>query len=289
MARIGAHVSIAGGIDRSVQRGLDLECETIQIFSKNQRQWTSKPLDPAEVESFRSQLDRSGIRPVVIHDSYLINLGGPKEDMFVRSTEAFSDELFRASVLQAPFLVMHPGSHLGEGEEYGIGRIAEGLDRSWELYEKKKEDEGEGEPDTTVLIETTAGQGTGLGYAFEQIADIIERSSIGEHLAVCYDTCHTFAAGYDISKPEGYGKTFEMFDSVLGLDMLKVFHLNDSKKGAGSRVDRHENIGKGEIGLDAFVRLVNDPAFRDTPMILETPGGDEWYSANLQLLRDKIN
>ena len=214
------------------------------------------------------------------HDSYLINLAASDPSNFERSVDSFFDELARCSVLGIPYLVAHPGSHLGTGDRIGSKRVIEGLDISFSRLERS----GTGTiPE--VLLETTAGQGTSLGSSFENIEVIRAGSSFSESISVCFDTCHVFASGYDISTEEGYNTTMEEFDEILGLDLLKAFHLNDSLKGAGSRVDRHTNIGEGEIGPGCFSYLMRDDRFKNIPMILETPGGDEGYLKDLSLLR----
>lgn len=279
MGLLGAHVSTQGGVQNAPGRGAELECDAIAIFTKNQRQWKAKPLKEEEIAGFKENMRKYGIRMALSHDSYLINLGSPREDIYRKSVEAFVDEILRADQLDLPFLVFHPGSHLGEGEELGLKKIAGGIEESLSQA-----------PDSRVmlLLETTAGQGTNLGYTFEQLATIMDLVGDKERLGVCFDTCHAFAAGYDIRTPEAYGETFDRFDEVIGLDNLRAFHLNDSKFPLGSRKDRHEHIGQGEIGLEAFRLLVNDRRFENHPMILETPGGDVWYSANLKVLRDLI-
>ncbi len=271
----GAHVSIAGGISNSVARALDIGCETFQIFTRNQRQWKAPPLDMKEVEMFKAELNGSGLGPVIAHDSYLINLGAPEDELFSRSVEAFKDELERCSILGIPYLVAHPGSHKGSGVETGLRRVAKGIDLAMEIQHTG----------TMVLLETTAGQGTNLGHAFEHLSGIISYSDHPDQLGVCLDTCHIHAAGYDITTPHAYGETMDVFHDVIGIEDLKVVHVNDSKKGIGSRVDRHDNLGEGTIGLKGFSGLVNDERLKKIPMILETPGGDEHYRKNLSLLR----
>jgi deoxyribonuclease-4 len=280
MTILGAHVSIAGGIQNSVARALEIQCDAFQIFTKNQRQWKAPPLDPEAIGSFKQQLKDSGIGPVIAHDSYLINLGAPKEEIFQRSIVALADELSRCSTLSIPYLVAHPGSHLGEGEKRGIERIAEGIDSAWPIYQESVEG-----PDPMILLETTAGQGTNLGYRFEQLAEIRERTSIPGKLGVCLDTCHVFSAGYDLSSSEGYNITMDEFKRILTMDSLKAIHINDSKKDLGSKVDRHTNIGEGTIGLEGFELILNDDRTKNIPMILETPGGEEAYIRDLRLLR----
>ncbi|HDD59448.1 deoxyribonuclease IV [Thermoplasmatales archaeon ex4484_36] len=279
MGLLGAHVSTQGGVQNAPERGASLQCDAIAIFTKNQRQWRAKPLKEEEIEGFKENMKRFGIEIALSHDSYLINLGSPKEEIYRKSVEAFVDEIVRADQLDLPYLVFHPGSHLGEGEEWGLKKIAEGIEESLSRAPESR---------VMLLLETTAGQGTNLGYTFEQLAAIMDMVGDRERLGVCFDTCHAFAAGYDIRTPEAYGETFDRFEEVIGLRNLKAFHLNDSKFPLGSKKDRHEHIGEGEIGIEAFRLLVNDRRFEEHPMILETPGGDVWYSANLKVLRDLI-
>jgi deoxyribonuclease IV len=279
--KMGAHMSIAGGIDKAITRGVDVGCDTIQVFTKSTNQWHAKPLTGEDIDAYKRARDESGIEPVVAHDSYLINLASHEPDMLERSREAFLVEMQRCDALKIPYLVMHPGSHLGKGVDAGVERVAESFD--W-LHAQA--------PDSplTVLLETTAGQGTNLGFTFQQLRDIIDRTAEGGRLGVCLDTCHVFAAGFDITTKEGYGETFEEFDRVLGLDRLKVIHLNDSKKDLGSRVDRHEQIGMGALGLEPFRMLVNDERLRHVPMILETPKGPDYAEdkENLAILRGLV-
>ncbi|MCD6111299.1 MAG: deoxyribonuclease IV [Thermoplasmata archaeon] len=279
MGLLGAHVSTQGGVQNAPERGASLQCDAIAIFTKNQRQWRAKPLKEEEIEGFKENMKRFGIEIALSHDSYLINLGSPKEEIYRKSVEAFVDEIVRADQLDLPYLVFHPGSHLGEGEEWGLKKISEGIEESLSRAPESR---------VMLLLETTAGQGTNLGYTFEQLAAIMDMVGDRERLGVCFDTCHAFAAGYDIRTPEAYGETFDRFEEVIGLRNLKAFHLNDSKFPLGSKKDRHEHIGEGEIGIEAFRLLVNDRRFEEHPMILETPGGDVWYSANLKVLRDLI-
>lgn len=271
-------MSIAGGVSRALERGHSIGCEAIQIFTKNQRQWRSKPLAPEEVERFKLKQAETGIEPIVAHDSYLINLGSPDEAMWQKSLQAYIIELQHCETLGIPYLVMHPGSHLGSGEEAGLRRIAEGLNRAHAATR------GFG---VISLLETTAGQGTNLGYRFDQLATIRETVEEVERVAVCFDTCHVFAAGYDLRTPEAYAETMAEFDRILGLDLLRCFHLNDSKKGLGSRVDRHQHIGQGLLGLEPFRLLLNDPRFATLPGLLETPKGPKMLEdvENLRLLR----
>lgn len=271
-------MSIAGGLERAVERGQSVGCETIQIFTKNNNQWRGRPLLEIDARRFRQALASSPVRFAFAHDSYLINLATPARTLLERSREAFVDEMERSEQLGLRYLVLHPGAHVGSGEEAGIRTIAESFD--W-IFKRTAGLQVE------VLIETTAGQGTNLGFRFEQIRAILGRVRHEERLGVCADTCHLLAAGYDLRTEEGYEATFGSFDRTIGLDRLKAFHLNDSKKPLGSRVDRHEHIGKGHLGTEPFRRLVNDPRFRNHPMVLETPKGedDRWDRENLGLLR----
>ncbi|HUX07561.1 MAG TPA: deoxyribonuclease IV [Acidobacteriota bacterium] len=279
--RLGAHMSIAGGVDLAVDRGVSVGCDTIQIFTKNSNQWRAKPLLAEDIAGFKQKLERSGINPVVAHDSYLINLASPEPELLERSRNAFFEEMKRAEALGIPYLVMHPGSHKGSGVDAGLRTIAESFDL---LHEKTAGLQ------LAVLLETTAGQGTNLGFTFEQLRRIIDMTSEGGRLGVCLDTCHAFTAGYDIATSDGYGRMWQEFDGEIGLDRLKVIHLNDSKKDLGSRVDRHEHIGKGTLGLEPFRMLVNDERLREIPMILETPKGPDYAEdkENLAILRNMI-
>lgn len=277
----GAHMSIAGGLAKSFARGLQVGCEAMQIFTKSDRQWAAKPLLAEEIAAFRAEQARSGIGPVVVHDSYLINLAAPADELWEKSIAAFAHELERCDALGIPFLVTHPGAHTGSGEEAGLEREAVALNRVFE--------QGVG-GDTVVLLETTAGQGSCLGNRFEHLARLFELVPHHERLGVCVDSCHIFAAGYDIRTADTYAATFAEFDRVVGLDKVRCFHLNDSQKDLGSRVDRHSHIGQGCIGLEAFRLLVNDARFRGIPMIIETPKGDEMAEdvENLMLLRSLV-
>jgi len=273
---LGAHVSTAGGVDKSPGNGLELGCQTIQIFTRNQRQWKAKPLTDSEVEGFRRELSRCGIGSTAAHASYLLNLGSPEPTVLARSLEAFSQELERCRRLGLDFLVVHPGAHLGSGESAGLRAVAASLNRALEQ---------DREACTRILLETTAGQGSSLGYRFEHLAEILSLVQAPERVGVCVDTCHIFAAGYDLRDASAYHRTLDQLDRILGLSQVKAFHLNDSKRELGSRVDRHEHIGEGLIGAEGFKLLVNDRRFAGTPMILETPGGEAHYGKNLSRLR----
>ena len=280
MGLLGAHVSVGGGVENAPARGRELGCDAIQIFSKNQRQWKSVPLSDEAVREFHRAVDDCEIRKVVVHDSYLINLAHPDPDALKKSLDAFSYEMRRADSLGIPYLVFHPGSHLKTTEAEGIQRIAESLNTVLKNIPENH---------IMLLLETTAGQGNHLGYRFEQLAEIISLTEQKERVGVCYDTAHSFAAGYDLRTKKTYEQTFKEFDGIVGLNKLKVFHLNDSKGDLGSRIDRHENIGKGFLGMESFRFLVNDSRFREHPMILETPGGDKYYKENLNLLRSLMD
>ncbi len=286
MQHLGAHVSIAGGVDKAVERAAGLHAGAFQVFVKSAGQWAARPLGESEVERFRAQVEALGLGPYTIaHASYLINPATPDEALRLRSREALQIELQRCSQLGIPYLVLHPGSHVGEGVEAGLERVCNELDA---VFDDPDSGAAAGSTIVTkVLLETTAGQGTNLGSRFEELATILKASRHPERLAVCFDTCHVFAAGYEIHNQDGYLKTFEEFDRIIGLALLQAFHLNDSKFPLSSRRDRHADIGQGEIGLSCFRRLMNDLRFRSLPMVLETPKGEdgEGHARNLELLR----
>ncbi|MCS7257582.1 MAG: deoxyribonuclease IV [Thermomicrobium sp.] len=278
--RFGAHMSIAGGVDRAIDRAIEIGCEAVQLFTKSSNQWKARPLSPEEIERFKEKAARFSI-PVVAHDSYLINLASPNDALWEKSIAAFREELERCEVLGIPYLVTHPGSYGEAGLEFGIQRVADALNRLHADLPGYR---------VMTLLETTAGQGTSLGYRFEQLAAIVERIKEPERVGYCFDTCHVFAAGYELRTPEGYAATMDEFDRILGLDRLFVFHLNDSKRELGSRIDRHEHIGRGKIGLDGFRWLVNDPRFRDHPGLLETEKSPDLHEdvENLRVLRSLV-
>jgi len=259
--RIGAHMSVAGGVSKAVERAVVHGCEALQIFSKNARQFHGAPLDPAEVRAFRHGVDKAGIAPVVSHASYLINLATASPTLREPTIAAFVDELDRADTLGLLGVVVHPGTCTSGTEDEGLSLIADAIRRAFKARPRRK---------TMVLLEHTAGQGRTLGHRFEHLAAIIDRLNGSARVGVCLDTCHLVASGYDIVSAEGYQETFEAFDRLVGFDRLKVFHGNDSKKPCGSRVDRHEHIGKGCLGLEPFRRLLNDRRFMDLPMLIET-------------------
>ena len=278
---LGAHMSIAGGVGNAFIEGKKVNCDAIQIFTKSSRQWASKPYSKEEIEQFHINRKETGIGTVVAHDSYLLNMGSPDGALRARSVAAFIDELERCEILGVTNLIAHPGAHVGAGELDGIKTIAKSLDEVHKAcpgYTAK------------VTLEITAGQGSNLGYRFEQIGNMIDATRESDHLRVCFDTEHAFAAGYDIRTRDGYERTFGEFDEAIGIELLAAFHLNDSKKEFNSRVDRHEHIGKGFIGIEAFRMLVNDRRFWGLPMCLETPKGPDLKEdrENLELLRSLI-
>jgi deoxyribonuclease-4 len=266
MRLLGAHMSIAGGHALAIDRATTFEMTACQIFTKNANQWNAKPILPEAAEGFRTRLSESDIEYIVAHDSYLINLASPDDTLWEKSIAAFGDELARGDQLGVPWLVTHPGAHMGSGVDAGIARVAEALNR---LFAENPD------LDVTVLLETTAGQGSTLGRSFEELAGILELVEDQRRVGVCLDTCHIFAAGYDIRNAESYAVTMQAFDEIIGFQRLRTFHLNDSKKGLGSHVDRHAHIGEGELGSEAFRLLLNDERFAEHPGILETPKDDD--------------
>ncbi|MFO1021307.1 MAG: deoxyribonuclease IV [Planctomycetales bacterium] len=266
MAILGSHLSIAGGYYKSVESAASLSMDCVQLFTKNNNQWRAKPITQEEIRTFRDSLERTGIHHPVAHDSYLINLASPAEELWNKSIDAFAHELERAEMLGLIGVVMHPGSHVTSTPEEGIARIIAGLDEVHRRTPGVK---------TLTLLETTAGQGSNLGYRFEQLQAILDGAADPERFGVCVDTCHIFAAGYPLQTAAEYAATFEEFDRLIGVERIKAFHLNDSMKGLGSRVDRHAHIGRGELGLEPFRHLLNDPRFFEVPMYLETAKGEE--------------
>jgi len=276
---LGAHVSIAGGVEKAPARAAELGCTAMQIFTKSQLQWKAPALTENEIQAFKEQLQLRQIKATCVHDSYLINLGSPDSALLEKSRRAFSDEIRRTGQLEIPYLVFHPGSFKEGDLATCLKTIAQSindcLDRS-------------GVTSVRLLLETTAGQGTNVGRRFEELAEIISLVHRPENVGICLDTAHIFAAGYDIRTYESYLQTIETCEKVVGLEKLKVIHLNDSRKPPGSRVDRHENIGLGQIGLDAFRFIMNDPRFHQVLKILETPGGEQWYQRNITLLKSLV-
>ena len=284
MPLLGAHMSVAGGIYKAAEESEAHLCQTVQVFTKNASQWKGKPLSQEDIDNFRRAARKANLKHNLSHNSYLINLASPDDGMFAKSIEAFVDEMQRAEQLELDYLVAHPGSHLKTGEEAGIARIANGLD---EIHRRC--------PDfkVMILLEITAGQGTNLGCKFEHMAGILKLVKHAEKLGICFDTCHAFAAGYPLFPKADYDATWQEFDTLIGIKKLKAFHLNDSKKGLGSRVDRHEHIGKGALGLEPFRLILNDPRFASLPIVLETPKeeGDnhDMDGVNLTVLRNLIS
>jgi deoxyribonuclease-4 len=276
----GSHLSIAGGLHNALLEAEDLRCQTVQIFTKNQQQWKCKPLAAEAVELWKTHCHRLGFSRTVSHDSYLINLASPDDRLCSASIDLFVEELSRCEILGIPYLVTHPGAHLGTGEEAGLKRVAKGLDRAYARVNGAK---------TITCLEITAGQGSSLGYRLEHLAEIISQSKNARRLGVCLDTAHLFAAGYDF-RGRRYPAFRKRVDKIVGLKQVKVLHLNDSKKDLGSRVDRHEHIGLGKIGREGFIPIVRDEAFAEVPKILETPkdkhpSGRPWDEVNLETLR----
>ena len=287
MPRLGAHLSIGGGLPRAVDRAVATRCEALQIFTKSAGQWRARPLPPDEIILFRRRVAETGLQPVVAHNSYLINIAAASPALREQSLLALIEEYDRAEALGLQGLVMHPGSYTTGTEAGGLELIATGI-RSLLRARRRAA--------PLILLEHTAGQGTNLGHRFEHLAAILEMLDGSPRVGVCLDTCHLLAAGYDICSEEGYEATFQEFDRMVGLERIKVFHLNDSKKPCASRVDRHEHIGKGCLGLEPFRRLLNDRRFGGLPMLLETPkldtpesrrksGVDPWDARNLRTLR----
>ncbi|MGH9309081.1 MAG: deoxyribonuclease IV [Vicinamibacterales bacterium] len=290
MPRLGAHLSIGGGLPRAVDRAVASRCEALQIFTKSAGQWRARVLPPDEIVLFRRRVAETRIQPVVAHNSYLINIAAAAPSLRAQSQAALEEEYDRAEALDLMGLVMHPGSYTTGTEAEGLRLIATGLRQ---LLDAR--------PDSAplILLEHTAGQGTNLGHRFEHLATILDLLDGSPRIGICLDTCHLLTAGYDIVSADGYERTFRDLDRLVGLDRIKVFHVNDSKKPCGSRVDRHEHIGKGCLGLEPFRRLLNDPRFAGLPMLLETPkletpesrrksDADPWDVRNLRTLRRLI-
>jgi deoxyribonuclease-4 len=273
-------MSIAGGYYKAVEAAAKLKMDCVQIFTKNNNQWRAKPLSDEDVERFRAALEETGISSPCAHDSYLINLASPRDDLWRKSLDAFVIELERAERLGLVGLVMHPGSYVTSSEGEGLGRIVQAIDVAIEKTRGFA---------TEIWLETTAGQGTNLGFKFEHLQYIIDQTAQNDRLGVCVDTCHILAAGYPISAPEDYAATMDEFDRTVGIDRIRAFHLNDSKRDLGSRVDRHEHIGEGFVGREAFRHILTDPRLAHLPMYMETPKGQrdgkELDSINLAKLR----
>ncbi len=271
-------MSIAGGVHNALLEGKKVECQAIQIFTRSSRQWSARPYTKEEVALFHHNRKATGIGAIVAHDSYLLNLGSPDAALRKKSIAAFIDEFERCEILGVSALIAHPGAHMGAGALQGIKTIARSLDEVHKSCRGFK---------AKIALEITAGQGSCLGYRFEQIRDIIDATKESDRLRVCFDTEHAFAAGYDFRTRSGYAAVFEEFEELVGIERLAAFHLNDSKKELGSRVDRHDHIGQGQLGVEAFRLILNDRRFRGLPMCLETPKGKDLKEdrENLTLLR----
>ncbi len=263
---LGAHMSIGGGVHRAIERARSIECTAMQIFVKNNMQWFARPFTPDEIKAFLEHGQRRELAAVFAHANYLINLAATNPQFYANSIRALTEELVRADQLGLPFIVLHPGAHLGAGEEAGLKKVVKSIDKILARIPKVK---------TRIALETTAGQGTSLGHTFEHLAYLIENVREPDRLCVCLDTAHVFAAGYDLTSEGGTRKSLREFDRIIGLQNLVALHLNDSKTGRGSRVDRHEHIGQGRIGLEAFRVIMRDRRFRKVPKVLETPKGKD--------------
>lgn len=281
MPILGSHLSIAGGYYKAVEAAHAVGCDCVQLFTKNNNQWRAKPISPEEVSQFREALASKKISHPLSHASYLINMASPDAELWQKSVEAMVVELQRADQLGIPYVVVHPGSHTTGTEDEGIALIVKALD---EIAAQTKN------LAAIPLLENVAGQGTNLGWKFEQLGAMLGGVKDKSRLGVCFDTCHAFAAGYPLGTPEDYKSTWKQFDKAVGTEFIKAFHLNDSKRELGSRVDRHEHIGEGEMGLEPFRLLLADKRFRKVPMYLETAkeknaAGEEWDAVNLRVLR----
>ena len=274
----GSHLSVAGGLENAFVDGARLGCDSLQIFVKNQRQWQAKPLSDEQIDAYRNAQRETGIAPVVAHASYLLNLASPQADMRDKSARAMVDELSRCEALGVDALIFHPGAYMSATEKAGIRNIVKSLDKVTQACAGFR---------TMILLETTAGQGTAIGYRFEQLAAILDAAREPDRLGICLDTCHLFAAGYDFRKEEGYDKMMDEMEAAFGVAKVRCIHVNDSKRECGSRVDRHEHIGKGKIGQAGFAHFVNDARFADTPMILETEKGKDGRGADLDAVNLK--
>ena len=271
-------MSVAGGLEQALFRGKSAGCDVIQIFSKNSNQWRAKPLLPEDIRRFRRAREETGVFPAMVHSAYLINLCTPKDPDWEKSIDALQIELERAEALEIPYLVLHPGAHLGSGAAAGIRRAADAINR---LHRRTSGF------DVKILLELTAGQGSCVGHRFEEIGRILDLITEGDRVGVCFDTCHVFAAGYDMGTRPAYEETMAALDNAIGVSRVLAFHLNDCKKGLGCRVDRHAHIGQGGMGEAPFSYLMRDERFLGLPMVLETPKGKDLKEdrMNLALLR----
>lgn len=281
MVKLGAHMSIAGGFDKAIEHGVRAGCQVVQIFTKNSNQWNSKAISPDDSARFHLKQEETNVYCVASHTSYLINCASPDHELYEKSENALFEEVKRAEMLEIPLVVLHPGAHMGSGVEAGIERISECLNRV--LFLTK-------ESSVKIALETTAGQGSSIGSSFSDLAQIIAGVMARDRVVVCFDTCHVFAAGYDLRDKKKYTQIMRDFDAAIGIQKLKLFHLNDSKKECGERIDRHEHIGQGCIGIEGFRHILSDARFKDVPMILETPKGKECAEdkENLKILRSLI-
>jgi len=279
---LGAHMSIRGGVSLAIERARSIRCTAMQMFVKNNMQWFARPLTREEIRAFLNHVQRGELLSVFGHANYLINLAATNPQFHANSIRALAEELVRADQLELPFLVLHPGAHLGAGEEAGLEKIVDSVDAVFRRIPKVR---------TKIALETTAGQGSCIGHRFEHLAHIIANAREPGRLRVCLDTAHLFAAGYEVGSEPGVRKVFREFDRVIGRSRLVAIHVNDSKTGRGSRVDRHEHIGKGRIGLGAFRFIMRSPRFRKIPKVLETPKGKDLAEdvINLKTLRALAN
>lgn len=280
--RLGAQISTAGGVHKAFERAHEIGCETMLVFTKSNRQWKAKPLTDADIEDYKKEAARyADVTPTAVHASYLINIASPDEELWEKSFQALKIEVERCGALEIPLITFHPGSFVSSDEETGLANINRGLLRLLE-------ETADSAPNTVVCLETMAGQGTNLGHRFEHLAYLLEQADGHERLGICLDTCHVFAAGYDIRTPEAYAATMEEFDRVVGLEHIKVFHFNDSQGGLGEGKDRHAHIGEGAIGLEGFASFVNDPRWVDHAAHLETPKTETDEEGN-EVEMDPIN
>ena len=280
---LGAHFSIAKGMHHALHEAAAYGCNTLQIFTKNASAWKEKVLKDEDIGQFKASIEETGIEKIASHTSYLINLAAVEKQKHKLACHALKQELIRSSQLSIPYVVLHPGAHMGRGVEAGIDQIAASINNIFQDTPDVR---------TRLLLETTAGQGTGVGHTFEQLSKIIDKIIRKDRIGVCLDTCHIFAAGYDIRTTADFRKTIKAFDTAVGLNRLHLIHLNDSKKDFGSRVDRHSHIGQGRIGLNGFRFFMNDSRFRHIPKILETDKGkkgEDWDKINLDRLRSLVS
>ncbi|MGC8783507.1 MAG: deoxyribonuclease IV [Armatimonadota bacterium] len=277
---LGAHMPTTGGLHKAIISGHEIGCTAVQLFTASPRQWRARPLSEEEIRAFAKAREETNIHTIISHDSYLINLAAPNGDILQRSREAFLEELQRAESLNIPWVVTHMGAYLDSSEQEGLAVLGESVRLLLQQTEGMK---------VGIALETTAGQGTNLGYRFEHLARIIDMAGGSERVGVCFDTCHVFVAGYDIRTPETLSATLDEFNRVIGLDRLKVIHVNDAKKPLGSRVDRHEHIGDGELGKETFRILLQEPRLMHVPVILETPDAEKMHPENLRRLKELLD